>query len=59
MGRGRGYTISDRYGNETINLNLSDIEYGYEDDIDVPRRRRPIASACRQQVQVDVAKEVP
>ncbi|XP_028220354.1 uncharacterized protein LOC114401990 [Glycine soja] len=30
-----------------------------EHDVDVPRRRRPTASARRQRVQVDVAEEVP
>ena len=31
MGQGRGYPILDRYGNEIIILNSSDIGYGYGD----------------------------
>jgi len=30
MGWGRGYPILDWYGDETINLNPSDMGYGYE-----------------------------
>jgi len=31
MGQGRGYPISNGYGDETINLNPSGIRYGYGD----------------------------